>query len=599
MPLPFDPNWKPESPERGPAGTDLQSLMSVPDVFQPQALAPEATDFHSLKAQTMPATRAVVPRTVTDHLIDALIPLHLLVMVYAVVFFLLDVRYVYTSELDQSMRIVAGSFILGLVALNRVIARDGTSESVLYILGLAGAIGLYTFSTTGLYDAGSVARNFMNSNAYLATAFNMAVVAFLWWLVNRLMHECCVDENRSAGDIGILTGTARNLRKVLARTEAQAADAKPAAPEPQRAGALGGVVPMMQLDAIDPTEFRKPVSAAPAPLRLRASDRLATRHPGISILLFAVPVLGIFALGLRVIQHGGEAWILRGMQYMGLYVFCSLMLLLFTSLSGLREYFRARRVAMPPLIGAFWVGLGLVMVITVMIGALNLPMPSLPPIAQIDEHVRDEYDRGDRFVVKEVSLTPVEALRQEAFIHRLSQGVLVVLGALALYGALKAVAWAAWRALQRRRSLPGWLVALLRVLEHFFSSITRLPKLPARPAGRVRVARGVALSADFRNSMGDPVLSRRLDTRGHIEHAYTALCALATDLGVPRRDGETPLEFIQRFPPALAGLREEAEALTRLYVVSAYSDLPVEERILDQVRKFWITFDRIRNRVVR
>ena len=599
MPLPFDPNWKPEARDTGPAGTDLQSLMSAPDVFGPvTSHAPIPTDFQSLRDQYKPQLRESVRRTTTDFLLEALIPLHILVMVYAVVFFLLDVRYVYTSELDQSMRIVAFSFVLGVVALNRLIARDGSNESILYTLALGGAVGFYTFSTTGLYDAGSVARNFMNSDPYLATAFNMVVVSFLWWLVNRLMHECCVDENRSAGDIGILTGTARNPRKLVERAESTPATPKTAkGPKPT---GYDAVVPMMQIDAVDPHDFRKPVAAPlDAAPRARVSDRLATRHPGISIFLFAVPVLAIFALGLRVIQHGGAGWIQRGMLYMGLYVFCSLTLLMLTSLAGLREYFRARRIAMPPMIGVFWIGLGVAMVFTVMIGALNLPLPDLPPIAQIDEHIRDEYDRSDRFVVQKVELSPIDEFRQQTFVRRLSLGVQVILGAMLVYATLKGIAWAAWRALQKRWHLPRWLVALLGGLDRVASTLTRLPARGSPRPARVRVSRDIALSADFRNSLGDPVLAERYDTRQHIEHAYTALCALATDLGVPRQDGETPLEFLRRFPDALVGLRDEAESLTRLYMLAAYSDVGMEDRILDQVRKFWITFDRLRNRVVR
>ena len=600
MPQAFDPDWKAkrEAAESGGAGTDLASLMSVPDVLETGPHhAPIATDFATLRSQLKAPTRAVVPRTLTDYLLDFLIPFHILLMVYAVVFFLLDVRYVYTSELDQSMRIVAASFVLGVVALNRVIARDGSGESIIYMLGLGGAIGMYTFSTTGLYDAGSVARNFMNDSPYLATAFNMTVVAFLWWLVNRLTHECCVDENRFAGDIGILTGTIRNWRKLLDRN---AAAAEKPTPKKEKKKGPEPIFGTMELEAFDPTDFRKPappVAARENPVRL--SDRLAGRHPGMSIFLFAIPVLAVFAVGLRVIQHGGPDWVRQGMLYMALYVFASLSLLMLTSLAGLREYFRSRRIAMPAAIGVFWIGLGLTMVAIVMVGALNLPMPELPPLAYIDEHVRDEYDRSDTFQVQQVELSPIDELKQQTFVRRLSTGVLVVLGAMAVYAALKAAGWAAWRALKRRERLPRWLVAFLTAMDAAVATVTRLPKWRPPRTGRVRVSRDIAVSANFRNSMGDPVLAQRYDAREHIEHAYSALCALALDLGVPRQDGETPLEFIARFPKSLSGLQEEAEDLTRLYMVSAYSDLALEDRVLDRLRRFWITYDRLRNRIVR
>ncbi len=85
----------------------------------------------------------------------------------------------------------------------------------------------------------------------------------------------------------------------------------------------------------------------------------------------------------------------------------------------------------------------------------------------------------------------------------------------------------------------------------------------------------------------------------HIEYAYQALCALAYDLGVPREAGETPNEFIARFPKELETLRDEAVELTRLYMVTAYSPQQVDERVLDRLRKFWMNYERVRSRVVR
>jgi hypothetical protein len=109
-----------------------------------------ATDFQSLRrGQT--DTRRFQKRTVTDWLIDILTPVMIFVMVYSVIYFLLDVRYVYL-ELDKvdrfaalyntTIRWVAFFFVVGVVALNRLIARDGRQESVIYIIGLAMAIAL-------------------------------------------------------------------------------------------------------------------------------------------------------------------------------------------------------------------------------------------------------------------------------------------------------------------------------------------------------------------------------------------------------------------------------------------------------------------------
>jgi hypothetical protein len=213
MPLPFDPNWRPPS-ESPMTGTDLSSLLAVPDpdlVVVERDPRHQATDFVSLKKDGFMAPKAPVPpRTWTDLLIDALTPILIFVMVYSVIFFLLDVRYIFTSVHDANLRVVVLFFLVGVVALNRLIARDGQAESILYFIGLAGVMFLYTLATTSSYDVGSVARGFLDQ-PWIATGFNTMVVVLLWWVVNRLVHECCVDENLVAGDVGMLTGVRKRF----------------------------------------------------------------------------------------------------------------------------------------------------------------------------------------------------------------------------------------------------------------------------------------------------------------------------------------------------------------------------------------------------
>jgi hypothetical protein len=80
--------------------------------------------------------------------------------------------------------------------------------------------------------------------------------------------------------------------------------------------------------------------------------------------------------------------------------------------------------------------------------------------------------------------------------------------------------------------------------------------------------------------------------------SYDALCALALDMGVPRRDDQTPYEFIQTFPKELEGLRDEAFLLTQLYVRSQYSDLELDPKTLAVLRRFWLTFEQTRRQYV-
>lgn len=572
-----------------PQALDFQSLK---DEFRvrdaPKKKAPK-TDFESIRYTIEPDRKRYQQRTPTDVLVDVLTPTMIFLMVGAVIFFLLDVRYVYTAVHDVNLRFVALAFVLGVVALNRLIARDGSDESMLYGFGLAGAIGLYTFATTGLYDVGSVTRNFMNSNPYLATGFNMIIVAFIWWLTNQLMHECCVDENRTAGDIGILTGTARRFQQAIRRekTSEESLFVRKSK-EP--------VIAMNVIEAYDPTEWQEPTTKRKREPAV-ANVRLAKRHPGISIFYFSVPVLAIFAFGLRIVQHGGRPMILAGHLYMGIYVVAALMLLLLTSLGGLRQYFRNRHVQLPAMLGPFWIGLGVVMIGMVLLGAMRMPMPDMPDAWYVDEHQADPWARGGpAFQLNNAAITAATQLEQTRVLDRLGDFVLVLFGLFLAYALIRWIGAAAAYLGKRRDLLPPRLRKLFDWLDRGLQKITHIPSLPQREPRR-RVRRQDARSARYRNPMGDRTETPRT-TEDYVAYTYDALCALAYDMGVPRESGQTPYEFIQTFPKELRGLRNEALELTELYVRSAYSPYKLDPNTEDRLRRFWITYDRIRNRVV-
>jgi hypothetical protein len=557
--------------------------------------APEATDFVSLKKQFLQVPARPTTLTVADALIQMLTPLLIFMMTLAVVYFLLDVRYVYTEVQDTSLRWVAFCFILGIVAINRLVAVEGREDSFLYVVVFAGAMGLYTVAMTSQYGGvGSVARNFLDAHPMLAVAFNMTLVVFIWWAVNRLTHECCVDENPSAGEVGILTGTARRAQAALERRP-EKLERKPFFIRRSNES----VIPTMELQAIDPTEYdesqlrrRKPTTVEPA------SKRLPKRHPGISIFYFTVPVMILFAVGLRVIQHGGDFMILASHFYVGVYTFSALMLLMLSSYAGLRAYFSSRNIPIPGGISAFWLGLGTVMVIVVAVAATALPLPGLPELAAIDHHETDYWTRASTFQPTPVTATAVKLAAQSRFIERIRIGVLVVLGLFLAYGALRAVGAAAAAIGQRRDRYPQWVVRLFDATDRLLQRITRLPSLP-KLRRKKRIQRNIACSAKYNNPLGTSGPGLPETPAEQVMYAYEALGALAHDLGVPRMDGETPLEFIQRFPAELNDLRSEALDLTNLYHIAAYSPHQLDERVYDRLRRFWLSFRRVRNHYVR
>ena len=328
----------------------------------------QATNFQQINEELGGNIRRKLQhRTLTDNLIDFFTPLMIFIMMYSVVSFLLDVRFIFSEEEHTSLRLVAFFLIVGVVALNRLIARDGADESILYALALAGVAGMYTLATSTVYT-GSIARGFMDG-PFMAVFFNTAVLAFIWWITNRLTHECCVDENETAGDVGILTGTLRNFKK-------DSTEKAPASTYEKKTLSEKLLVPRKSdntrwdvetVVAVDPSEWEDPHKVAREEKVYEApSKRLAKRHPGISIFYFAILAMAIFAIGLPVLRAGDVYYELRGHLYVGAYTTAALFLLLLTSLGGLRQYFRSRDVYFPTMIGVFWLSLGSVMVFAVL-----------------------------------------------------------------------------------------------------------------------------------------------------------------------------------------------------------------------------------------
>ncbi|MFP4502531.1 MAG: DUF4129 domain-containing protein [Candidatus Hydrogenedentota bacterium] len=592
----------PESGSNAPSKrTDFHSLMAPPeDGLAPAGdVAPVNTGLSQL--QRGPVATVHVRHTITDRLIDFLTPFLILVMVYAVIFFLLDVRYIYTEVFDQNLRFVALAFIIGVVALNRLIARDGADESVLYMFALAAAIGMYTLVSTTWYEVESIGGSTMNRNLWTAAGFNMLVVALTWWVVNRLVHECCVDENFTAGDVGILRGAGQRFR---ARFRKQRPEEREAWEKAQRWGRDTALTDatgtQYDLKPFDPTEDHvQPKPTVPARKGPTAADKLGRRHPGLSIFVFSVPVMIIFSLGLPVVRNAGAGWVMKGQVYMGIYIFSALTLLMLTSLGGLRQYFRNRGVPMPERIGCFWVGLGLVMVVAVLTAALQIPRPPLPPMAYVEEHKVDpwQYDWFSFQMVKPESMSEESIETTRHMMDLVGQGVLVLFGLFLAYAGLRGLGVVAGRIARKRERYPRWVIRFFDFLDWLIETILRVPSLPRRRPRR-RIQRAIATSRHFQNPLGAPE-GQRMGVADQVQYAYDALCALAYDLGVPRRADETPYEYIDRFPPELKALQEEAQELTGLYVRAAYSPIQLDERVFDRLRRFWMTYNHVRRRHVR
>ncbi len=572
--------------------TDFASLVAAPPDPSdlPELRRHERTDFASLNADAPPRRRVKVNWGPADYFIDFTTPFLIFLLVSAVLAYLLNVRYVYTAVHDVYLRAFAFSFVMGIVALNRLIARQGSNESVIYICALAGAVGLYTIATTEMYGVGSVSRNFMNDNTWLALLFNMSVVVFIWWLVNRLTHECCVDENTVAGDIGIFTATAERWRTSLQR-------AATPPPPPKRKAAAGIDEPWYGITAVDPMEkiFIEKAEA----LQSDFSKRLPKTHPGMALFYFSAPVLIIFALGLRIIQHLGLSALRMGAFYLYVYVFCVLMLLSLTCLRQLRAYFSVRNVPMPAMLPVFWTAVSLLMTIMIMWAAAQFPMPQIPPPAHVDYHQHDVWaPQAQRVELLDVTPAAVTYLDRIHFTERMNVFGYVVTALLLAYALLKVLQFAVELLLNNQHKLPRFVNVIIAALAWLLFRLFPALLQWTFPKRRLRIQRAIALSVRYDNPRGRPDRGKGLTVRDHIAYAYEALCALAVDVGAPRKQSQTPLEFLETFPERLSSMREEAEEIIRLYTVAAYSPFDMDENIEDRLRKFWYAFRNTRNRYI-
>jgi hypothetical protein len=306
----------------------------------------------------------------------------------------------------------------------------------------------------------------------------------------------------------------------------------------------------------------------------------------------------IFAVGLPVPMAGGRAAVDKGNFYVGAYTVSALALLMLSSLGGLRAYFISRKVRFPAGIGWFWIGLGTVMIAMVSLGALQLPKPAFPGMAYIESHETDFWTKDSTFELLQPEPYAADIDKQMSIVDALGQGVLVLFGLFMAYAFLRAMGKVAANIAQRRDRLPEFIVRFFDRIDRLLLRILKMPRLPSFRR-RIRVSRHIATSANYHSPLDGRNSGSREEIVDCVAKSYEALCALAVDLGVPREIDQTPYEFVEQFPRPLRGLKKEALELTQIYVQSAYSSEPLDDRVMDRLRKFWVVYEQVRRRVLK
>lgn len=610
---PYVPPEHYQGPQEEGEALDFASLSAAPQIAEPLATT---TDFQTLHKTAPQAYRvAMMHNRVADHFINFSTPAFIFIASNAVMMYLLSVRYVFTAVHDGNLRIFIFFLLLGVVATNRLLAQYGFMNQSDLVIGLGATVLMYVIITSVGYGIHFTDQSHLYENApsfeelpitspairmlynfsqlfqprFWAFLINSAVTIFIWWMVNRLTRECCVDEDAVAGDIGILTATANRLSRAVRRQEK-------VLPVERHRGASAAVDEgWYDLTPRDPTEAWVPLNA---PQERKIPERLSGSHPGMSVFYFSIPVLIIFTLGLGVIRHLGDRGVQIGFFYLLIYLFCALLLLALTSLRQLRAFFALRSVTMSEGLMWFWLGTALCMSLVILWTASLLPRPALPPVAYVESHeVAHGTAPADRLVLEQVELRPLLAWNDRNLGHYANQVFGVFVGIVLLYGALKLLLFQVEMSRKTGDKIHPWLMAVVRLLLWFLKKLQRLaPALFVKPAFRVQ--RRIAQSVHYDNPRSRPD-APPMPLDDHIAYAYEALRVLARDLGVPPPESATPYEFLENFPERLGRLKDEAGDVIRLYVISQYSTLELDDRMEDRLRRFWEAFRIVRNIYVR
>jgi hypothetical protein len=280
-------------------------------------------------------------KTLADYLVIAVSPALIMTLIGSLVYFLLEVFY--QGSFTGRLHYILTLFIFAAVLIGRISIEDGRERATLFALPLAGATLLAT--TRFVQYQGSL----LGSYTFI---INFGLIALIWWCADRLTWDCTmIDEGETGSGEGLLDAAGLGKRPVGWDKQASASAGPPSV-------LPGG-----------------PALAGLAGPTLR-TPRGKPHAPGVWIVYFSLAALPLFGLGQLAIPAAQESRRRYVFFLLAVYVASGLGLLLTTSFLGLRRYLRQRQLPMPVLMAGAWIGVGCVLIFTVMGLALLLPRPN-------------------------------------------------------------------------------------------------------------------------------------------------------------------------------------------------------------------------------
>lgn len=297
------------------------------------------------------------PPTLVDWVVIALSPILVMLMVGSLVFFLVEVLY--AGQYSDRLLYTLFFFVIGAVLIARISIEQGSTKAWLYgsFLAVATFLALQLFVT---YDGPA---------KLFAPIINLFLMGVVWWSANKLTWDCThLDEDRKASGRGVLAAAGldgpppTNAAETRAKAKQGETDEEAAAADKAEA----------KKRKKDPAGFAGWLARWN---RFRDARRQKPHTPGTWIVYFSLAAFPLFGLGQSLIPADDAARRRATFLQMVVYVGSGLMLLVTTSLLGLRKYLRERNAKVPAAMTMGWLGFGAALTVLFLAVGAVLPRP--------------------------------------------------------------------------------------------------------------------------------------------------------------------------------------------------------------------------------
>ncbi len=531
-------------------------------------------------------------RSIAEIILELIAPALIMVLVGSFVMFLVEVFYqgTYTARLD----IILMLFTFAAVLIGRISIEQDHSVAALYaiVLGIVTLLAMVRFvELTGPLAAFSL-------------PINVGLLAIVWFFTHKLVWDCTfVDMTKDVTATGLLDSVGnrwKKLRDAFDEVDQLASD---------------------EVNPVRPTTPNQP--AAPWTPFLRWLRHRKANTPGLWVIYFAVLTMPTFGIAQGFIPASdlpSRRWVF---QLFVAYILASLGLLMTTSLIGLMRYLHGRRVEMPNSLMISWISVGSVVGVALLCLAWLLPRPapeysiakSLPFSFKTPDSTRpNSWALGSDGQKSGVQANSTRRNGQQGQSGQGQSGqgqsgqgqsgqgsfangvprfslppALTHVGTLIkILAAIALLTLLTWALLRYRKEILAscreWWSGLARWWSLFLGRKSRQRRGidPVSPVAVNPLRPFTTFSNPFRGKLADQLSPDEL-----VAMSFTALESWAQDVGHPRHEDQTPIEFAKSLTYSVPELGPSAQAFTKLVNQSAYAPNTLDRKCLPTVKRLW------------